>query len=122
MSSLENPSFRELLNKWDESKPKMELELKVNDLLDGRNYIFFFEKDKNIFGAPEESRVVFAKMKTPDEELPDNWAKEANFGAHNLSKALHGENTQNIFNVEDLDKIKVLDHEEARKMLLKKRN
>jgi len=117
LSSLD---FRELLNRWDEAKPKMELELKVNDLLDGRNYIFFFEKDKNVFGAPEESRVVFAKMKIPDDELPDNWAKEANFSAHNLTKAVQGENTQNIFNVEDLDKIKILDQEEARKMLLKR--
>ena len=40
-----------------------------------------------IYGAPEGSRVTFAKMRDPDDE--DNtpgWLKEANFMATNLTK------------------------------------
>lgn len=93
---------------------------KIKSLLDGQNLIMFFSKDNRFFGAPEESRIVFAKMKNPegDEDMPDNWEEEANFMAFDLMSALSGKNTQNIFSAKDLPLIKVLDRDHMEKHLM----
>lgn len=92
---------------------------KISDLIDGKGLILFFEKDKDIFGCDEDSRVLFAKMKNPkDEDLPDKWDEEASFSAHNLSRAVHGEPTHNIFNKKDFKSIKVIDKEKAEEKLI----
>ena len=56
-------SFRELITIWDDYLLREAEEAKLNALLD--NFVLFFEKDKNIFGATEESRVIFARKKKP---------------------------------------------------------
>jgi hypothetical protein len=93
---------------------------KITNILDGQNLIMFFSKDERFFGAPEESRIVFAKMKDPegDEDMPDNWEDEANFMAFDLMHSLIGQNTQNIFSAKDLSKIKVLDRDHMEKHLM----
>ena len=57
-------SFRSLMDQWDEH---LKLE-KIKDIIDG-NLVLFFSKDDEFFGCPEESRLVFAKIKNP-EEMP----------------------------------------------------
>ena len=74
--------------------------------------MLFFEKDKTIFGAPEESRLVFARMKNP-EKGDDAWAKSANFIGLDLNKAVSGEKSQNVFSAADLKKIRVIDEREV---------
>lgn len=93
---------------------------KIKSLLDGQNLIMFFSKNNKLFGAPEESRIVFAKMKNPegDEDMPDNWEKEANFMAYDLMNALAGQNAENIFSAKDLPLIKVLDRSQIEKQLM----
>lgn len=93
---------------------------KIKSLLDGQNLIMFFTKDNKLFGAPEESRIVFAKMMNPkgDEDMPDNWEDAANFMAFDLMNALAGQNTGNIFSAKDLPLIKVLDRDKMEKKLL----
>lgn len=94
-----------------------EVDNRVNELI--APFVFFFKKDNNIFGAGEDSRVVFAKMKHPDDDLPSGWKDEANFSAHNLQRSVSGEPAQNIFSSKDLKKIKILDKDEVSKMLHK---
>lgn len=92
---------------------------KVRNLIDGQNLILFFTKDGNLFGAPEESRLVFANMKSPNQDMPDGWADEANFIAFDLMKALIGDRVENIFGKKDMKQIKIVDPDEAHSMLIK---
>jgi hypothetical protein len=92
---------------------------KIKTMIDTNDFVLFF-KDKSglIYAAPEESRLVFARMKTPD---PDdkNWVKDASFSGLNLNKALEGEKSENLFSYDDLKKIEVIDQEEAYTQLAK---
>lgn len=94
-----------------------EIDHRINDLT--APFVFFFKKGKELFGAGEDSRVVFAKIKHPDDEIPDAWKDEANFSAHNLNKSMIGEPSQNVFSIKDMKSIKILDKDEVCKMLQK---
>lgn len=97
---------------------------KVRNLIDGQNLILFFTKGGNLFGAPEESRLVFAKMKDPepDDDMPVGWANDANFAAFDLMKALIGDRVENMFGKKDMKQIKIIDPENAHSMLMKSPN
>jgi len=112
-------SFRDLMDMWDTELAESAFDNKIKALVDGRGLILFFKKGDDIFGCDEDSRVLFAKMKNPKiEELPDNWDEEASFLANNLSRAIRGESTQNVFAKKDLKDIKVIDKEDAENALL----
>jgi hypothetical protein len=85
----------------------------VKKLLDGKGYILFFKKDNDLFGAPEESRILFSKMKNPDDDDMDWGENEEQFSAMNLLKALQGEDQPDLFSQEDIPQIKVVDRDEA---------
>ena len=87
-------------------------------LVNGQEFVMFFEKEKSIYGVTEDGRLTFARMKNPDEEVSDDWAKEATFMAINLTKALSGDKVHNIFSQADIKKIKVIDEKEAERKLL----
>lgn len=89
---------------------------KAKNLVD--NLMFFFSFKGEPYGASENSRVTYAKMKDDnDEDNTKSWRKEANFSAANLKKCLDGEETQTIFSIKDLDDIKVINKEKALKLL-----
>jgi len=102
-------NFRELMDIWDEEVASD----KLGNLLDSLGLIMFFEKDKEVFGAGEDSRVIFAKLKNPDDDLPSGWDEEANFSAYNLSKMLRGESAHHVFDKEAADNLDVIDREDA---------
>jgi len=106
-------TFRDLMTMWDEYLIKEDSDSKINALLDGGEFILFFIKDKDIYGADENSRVVFAKLKNPDDDLPNGWQEEASFSAQNLSQTVKGSGSQHVFGVNDLNKIKIIDRDEA---------
>lgn len=89
----------------------------IKNLLAGNDLILFFIKDSDVFGAGEDSRVTFARMKNPTEDDGDDWAKEATFGAFNLTRALHGNATRSVFSEKDLKSLRVIDVAEAEKLL-----
>jgi hypothetical protein len=101
---LEYKYFRDIMEVWDS---------KIDALLDGEGTVLYFQKDGDLFGTGEDSRVVFAKLKNPDDELPEGWADDANFSADNLSKSLKGDECKHMFGKSDLDKIKIIDRDEA---------
>ena len=86
---------------------------KLDKLMD--EYIFFFQKGKDIFGGSEDSRLIYARMKHPDDD--GNWADGANFSGFDLRASMKGEKVQKLFNKKDLDQIKVLDNDEVKKLL-----
>ena len=111
-------SFRYLMDLYDEVLEEEAKENKVRSLLDG--HILFFKKKAGIFGAPEESRVTFARLKNPEEDDVSGFQDEATFMALNLLDALTGKSSQSLFGFKDLPDIKVLDRDECEKILLKK--
>lgn len=117
-------SFRKLMDIWDETaskekKSKEKKQSRVKSIIDGQNLIMFFKKGNGIFGAPEESRIVFARMKNPnDEEMPEDWANDANFNAYDLAQTLNGNSTENLFSMNDLPEIDVITRDEAENILM----
>jgi hypothetical protein len=109
-------SFRELLTTWDESADLM----KVKSLIDVNKLMLFFKKDGKIYGASENSRLIFARMKNPDDDTDEDWAKEADFSAFDLAEALKGNRVQSVFSYKDLDSINILDQEKVEKILSNK--
>lgn len=108
------------MDDWDEYLENEEIESKINNYLNNNGYVMFFKKDDDIFGAPEEGRITFAKMKNPDGDLPDSWSKDASFSADNISKALEGINNQAFVGKDTVGKIKVIDQDNAKGLLINK--
>ena len=108
------------MDDWDSYLAEEDLENKVRSLIEGPNFVLFFKKGKDIYGAPEESRVTFARMKTDDEDMPDGWEDEATFMAVNLTKVVRNEGGHHsVFSNKDIKSIKVMDKEKVYKELLK---
>ena len=63
--------------------------------------------------APEESRIMYARMRHPDEEMSRHWSAEASFLAVNLDDIIAGHGSQRVFSKKDLKKIDILDKDEA---------
>ena len=108
-------SFRDLMDRWDIHLENID---SMNDLLDKHELILFFKKGDDYFGAPEDSRVVFAKLKTDTEDDPmmPGFRQEARFPAFNLIKFLSNDperSTESVFGIKDLPKISVCTREEA---------
>lgn len=102
------------MNLWDESKSKDDLENKIKSITSNPNFIFFFIKDKAVYAATEDNRIVFAMMKNPDADCPKNWRNEATFIGYNLSKMVKDEQgVKSVFNYQDSKSIKVIDQEKA---------
>lgn len=116
MQSLGFSDFRELLDRWDEAVDRQQ----IQDMIEGNNFVFFFKRKNEIFGAPEESRLIFAKMKNPDKEASEDWAKEATFAAINFDRALKGEKVKSVFGEKDLSEIKVIEKDKAVELLVNK--
>lgn len=124
-SSLGFSSFRYLMDQWDAHLKNQKKHKKLSNLLDQQGLSLFFRKDGEIFGCPEDSRVIFARLKTGDTKEPfmPNFKEDIRFVAFNLDKAIHGkeeESIQTLFGFKDLKNIKVISKEKAIKSLIKK--
>jgi hypothetical protein len=105
--------FGELMEAWVESAPY----LQAKALIETNSLILFFEKDKKLYGAPETSRVIFARMKNPDKDTPKGWLEEANFAAFDLKEAMRGKKIEVLISNKDLKSIKILSESDAVKRL-----
>jgi hypothetical protein len=113
MESQNFEDMRQLLDFWDETSKQIELKNRINGLIDNQEFSLFFKKGNSVFGAPEESRVVFARMKNPDEESSSQWAKQASFLAINLDNVAEGRGIQSLITAKDLPEIKIIGQEQA---------
>lgn len=98
---------------WDDYLLEEEDANKLRHTLEAQGFVLFFKKGSEYFGASEDSRVVFARMKNPDDEMPDGWEDEASFSAINLNKLVKGEPAQHVFGKTDLKKIKIVDRDDV---------
>lgn len=93
-----------IMKQWRES---LDIQNKIKLLLDGGNFIFFFKNKGILYGTGEHGRVMFAKMKDPNDE-DQGWRDDANFTATNLFDLLAGKENQTIFSGKDIDNIQVI--------------
>ena len=103
------------MDRWDVQLECME---KINNILDDNGIILFFKKGDDYYGAPEESRVIFAKLKTDEEDDPlyPGFRDEARFPAFKLMSLLNDDpenSKESVFCQKDLPKIHVCSREEA---------
>jgi hypothetical protein len=110
MKSPSFSSFRELMDKWDNSSNVF----MENDLC------LFFKKEESFYGATESGRITFARMKNPESKEDKEWQKEATFTAYDLEKTDEKNKSISIFSNKDIEKLKVLSKEEIEKELEKK--
>jgi len=118
MNSPSFSSFRDLMDRWDKQLILKEELDAINNLLDKHDLILFFKKGDDLFGAPEESRLIFAKLKTDVEDDPmmPGFRQEARFPAINLAKIISDDpenSNETVFCAKDLPKIKVCSREDA---------
>jgi len=99
-------NFRILMNKWDNIKEDFE----KNCIIEDNNLVFFFKKEGKLYGAPEQSRLTFAKMKNPNEDEKE-FCADATFKGFELNSE---EKKELIFTYKDLDKIEVVDKSEIK--------
>lgn len=112
-----NP-LRFYMDLWDEATAENDQRQKLRSLIDSQELILFFRFKGDIFGASEDSRIVFAKLKHPDEDTPDEWAEEASFTAINLNRALSGEKVESVFSQKDLDGIGIVSPDAVEDLIL----
>lgn len=110
--------FVELWNNIQTEEKKDEINKnKIKVLMTSEEFVMFFKKNNTIYACDEDNRLIFAKMKVPDDDSGE-WLKEANFMAINLTKGLKGEKLQNLFSNKDIKSIKIISEEAAEKILL----
>ena len=102
--------FRCLMDAWDEARRLM---------VEG-DLCLFFRKGGRLYGAGESSRITFARMKNPESKEDREWRKDATFTAYDLEKTADGSETMSVFSSADLPDMKIVDQDEADKVLKKK--
>jgi hypothetical protein len=119
---MQSLGFKNILDTWEiyleKESQETELRNKIELLLSGQPFVMFFKKGKEIYGATEEGRLTYAKLKSKEEGK--GWNKEANFLAINLTKALEGHKVHNMFSFKDIKEIQIMDKEEVEKLLTEK--
>ena len=124
--------FCQLMDLWDNYVLAENVEHEIEKFLDHKQLLMFFTftytkkgSDKKViklYGATEEGRLGFARMKSPNPEDPD--VAQDNFTAFDLKSLLNKSHsdeieTIKIFNKKDLKNIKIIDKEKAIQMLSK---
>ncbi len=105
-------SFRAVLDKWDDFVQSE----KEEEILDDDSLCMYFTLNGEVFGSPEESRLIFAKIKDPKDEDKDA-LKDAMFSGIDLIKIMGGERTERLFSIKDLPNIRIIGKEELAKLL-----
>jgi len=110
---------------WDKNLVLQEAEKSIHDLMDRHGMILFFKKGDDLFGAPEESRLVFAKLKNDEPEDDDpmmpGFRDEAKFIGINLLKSMFGspeDSVENMFGNADIPNIHVCDRDDVVKIIM----
>jgi hypothetical protein len=124
--------FRDLMDTWDNYVFIENIEHEITKFLDHKQLLMFFKypagskdnkKEEKIYGASEDGRLGFARMKSPNPEDPEEY--QDNFTAYDLKSLLnHTEDkeeveTIKIFDRKDLKKIKILNKDDVVKELAK---
>lgn len=120
--SPDGNDFLKMILNWEKLQGVMreqdDIFVKAKMLVDGHDYIFFFTTRGNVYGANENARSVFSVMKNP---MDEPGYEDMSFSATNLTKAMEGEPKEEIFIYKDIEKIKVIQKEDAYRILMNKK-
>lgn len=118
--SQDGNQFLRMILDWEKLQGVMREQddkfVKAKMLVDGHDYIFFFTIRGCVYGANENARSVFSVMKNP---MDEPGYEDMSFSATNLTKAMEGEPKEEIFIYKDVEKIKVIQKEDAYQLLMK---
>jgi hypothetical protein len=108
------------MDTWDSFLAEEKHRDQILSIINSPNLVLFFTKDDLVFAAPEDSRVVFARLKSKGDEDGEKWKNDADFMAINLTSLVSdGKVSQSVMGKKDLRKIKVIDREEVERLLMK---
>jgi len=116
--------FRDLIDRWDENSCVLKHQDAIEDLLNKHDIVLFLMNGDELYGAPEPSRLIFAKLKTDTEDDPmmPGFRQEAQFPVINLARALSNDEEKSCersFSLKDLPKLSVCPKEDAMDRLIK---
>lgn len=106
--------YKETQSAWDSF---VLFENSLIKLIEENDLILFFVKGGSVYGTSEDGRMAFATMK--DKKEKSKFKNEIRILAINLSKSIDGYKSEATLSKKDLKGIKIIDREEAEKMLLK---
>lgn len=79
---------------------------------------FFFQFEDEFYGSPEDGRLVFAKLKVPDEDYHPSWDENAAIMSLNITRGIKEDNIpKRLFYKKDIKNMKVVDISEIEKIL-----
>jgi len=108
--------MKQILSVW-ENKLETDNKLKIKQLIRDE-LTFFFKLEDEYYGCPEDSRLIFAKLKIPDEDYVPSWDEDAAFIAFNITRGIKEDNIpKRLFYKKDIKKMKVVDPNEIEKIL-----
>lgn len=109
--------MKSIFSIW-EQKIEESNKAKILKFIKQEDLTFFFKINDDYFAASEDSRLIFAKLKNPDEDYHPSWDEEASFLAFNLSRGIKEDNIpRNLFYKKDMKQMKIIDVEEVEKLL-----
>ena len=114
--SLGFSSFRALMDDCDAVMEDFDLRSKIMQAMNGNELCFFFVKDGGVYGGPEDSRMSFARMKSPD---PGEEMDDGDFMGISLDDILGDSPVHRLFGKPDIDDLEILDQETAADRALK---
>jgi hypothetical protein len=88
---------------------------KKEEFLYKKGIMFFFKYKNKVYGAKEEDRIIFSKIKLKDKDID---LQNTFFEAYDLKKYLIKKFDIKKFNYKDIKKIKIIQLEQAMKILL----
>lgn len=99
-------SFKDFFN-FEENN-----ELEQNDLC------IFFKKNGSVYGATEEGRITYARIKNPESKEDVSWKKDAVLILYDLEK--ESEDKRIMIKSSEISKFHLINQDEAEKILKKK--
>lgn len=89
----------------------------IRSIVDSEQFAMFFVWKGDIYGAGDNSRVIYANMINPSPDM----MKYKHFFAANLNGLFHGKTYQRIFDKASLDDIQIVSKEYVLKKLINAR-
>lgn len=114
----ESHKMRNLLDLWESTCDVNDEIEKINGIFDKHGLILFLKRGEDYYGAPENSRLMFAKIKSNDADNPVSigMRDQIRIPAFNLMKAMSGNDQESIqvaLTPDDLEDMEVCDREKT---------
>lgn len=108
--------MKQIMSVWENSVQN-DNKIKIKKLI-REELSFFFKFEDEFYGCPEDGRLVFAKLKVPDEDYHPSWDEDAAIMALNITRGIKEDHIpKRLFYKKDIKKMNVVDISEIEKIL-----